>query len=66
MRVRATLHLLAAFPLAGRTIERDELRFLVGPWRWFISVYEYDEDADEVRVLAIVDGRSQSWASRRA
>ncbi|MEX1169544.1 MAG: hypothetical protein WEE50_05315 [Chloroflexota bacterium] len=33
-------------------------RFLLGPWRWVIVVYVYDEPADRVAILTIQDARS--------
>lgn len=42
-------------PLAGRW---EGMRFLLGPWRWMLLVYTYDEADDRVVVLTIQDARS--------
>lgn len=39
------------------------MRFLLGPWRWMLLVYEYDEAADRVVILTIHDARSSSAAT---
>lgn len=64
-RVRAALEPLREFPrlgpeLSGRWVGT---RFVLGPWRWMLIVYEYDEDADRVVVLTIQDSRSSSAAT---
>ncbi|MDX1659937.1 MAG: type II toxin-antitoxin system RelE/ParE family toxin [Nitriliruptorales bacterium] len=64
-RVRRNLEPLAEFPrlgpeLAGRW---EGTRFLLGPWRWMLLVYEYFEDDDRVVVLTIQDARSSSAAT---
>jgi hypothetical protein len=64
-RVKRTLRPLAGFPLMGAPLEgrwRD-FRFVLGPWRWMLLVYAYDEAADVVWVVTIQDGRSSSAAS---
>ena len=33
-------------------------RFLLGPWRWFIVLYTYDAERDEVFILTFQDGRA--------
>jgi plasmid stabilization system protein ParE len=64
-RVRRLQRPLAQFPLLGASLEGrwSRFRFLLGPWRWLVIVYRYDEDADEVAVVAIQDGRSTRSAS---
>src|SRR5215210_5466195 len=60
VRVRRSLEPLGRFPLLGAPLEGrwSQFRFILGPWRWMIIVYADDEDVDEVRVVAIEDGRS--------
>lgn len=29
------------------------LRYLLGPWRWMIILYRYDEATDEVHIVAV-------------
>lgn len=64
-RVRRSIEPLAHFPLLGATLEgrwRD-FRFVLGPWRWMLIVYAYDEEADLVAVVTIQDGRTSTAAS---
>jgi hypothetical protein len=39
------------------------MRFLLGPWRWMLLVYEYRPDDDRVIVVTNQDARSSSAAS---
>lgn len=67
-RFRRSIAPLTEFPLLGRALgggRYDGLRFVLGPWRWLVVVYEHDPDADEVRVLMIEDARSSSVAPGR-
>jgi plasmid stabilization system protein ParE len=66
-RVRRSLSPLAEFPLLGRRLEGegyDGLRFVLGPWRWMIVVYEHVPHDERVNVLAIEDARSSTAATR--
>jgi len=36
------------------------MRFIVGPWRWLLIVYAYEEAGDWVLVVAIQDARSST------
>ena len=38
-------------------------RFLLGPWRWMLIVYEYFESEDRVVIVTIQDGRSSAAAT---
>jgi plasmid stabilization system protein ParE len=61
-RVRRSIEPLARFPLLGASLEgrwRD-FRFILGPWRWMLIVYRYDDEADLVAVVTIQDGRTSS------
>lgn len=64
-RVRRSLTPLAEFPHLGPELTGrwTGMRFLLGPWRWMLLVYEYDEDADRVTVLTIQDARSSAAAT---
>ncbi len=61
-RVAASLRPLADFPELGGRLGGTfaPRRFVLGPWRWMIVVYRFDEHADLVAVLAIVDARSSN------
>ncbi|MGH8895670.1 MAG: type II toxin-antitoxin system RelE family toxin [Egibacteraceae bacterium] len=59
-RVRGSLAPLEEFPrlgpeLAGRWAG---MRFVLGPWRWMLLVYRFDESRDRVVVVTIQDLRS--------
>jgi hypothetical protein len=60
-RVRRSLGPLSRLPLLGPELEGrwEGMRFLLGPWRWMLLVYEYRPDEDRV-VVTIQDARSGS------
>ena len=64
-RVAASLSALVSFPRIGSSLggRWEGFRFLVGPWRWMIVVYVYDESTDEVFVVTIQDSRSAEAAT---
>jgi plasmid stabilization system protein ParE len=65
-RVRRSIRPLAEFPLLGRSLEGggyDGLRFVLGPWRWMVVVYEHDVTGEVVNILAIEDARSSTAAT---
>jgi hypothetical protein len=61
-RVQRSLHALERFPLIGPALDGrwGGLRFIVGPWRWLLIVYAYEESADRVLVVAFQDARSSA------
>jgi plasmid stabilization system protein ParE len=64
-RARRSLEPLAAFPRVGQALWGAWLnyRFVLGPWRWMLIVYEYVEPDDRVVVVAIHDARSSTAAT---
>jgi len=64
-RLARSLDSLSRFPLLGRELEGrwSPFRFTLGPWRWMLIVYVYDELEDLVLVLTIQDARSSSAAT---
>jgi hypothetical protein len=66
-RVRRSLEPLAQFPLLGAPLEGPwrDYRFVLGPWRWMLIVYAYDEEADLVAVVTIQDSRTATAATSR-
>jgi hypothetical protein len=64
-RVRRSIEPLAHFPLLGAALEGrwHDFRFVLGPWRWMLIVYTYDDEADLVAVLTIQDGRTSTAAT---
>ena len=59
-RVRRSLGALERFPLLGRALEGPwaPLRWTLGPWRWLLIIYTYDELEDCVSVVRFEDARS--------
>ena len=64
-RVKRSLRALERFPRLGRELEGrwSPFRFLLGPWRWLLILYVYDEQRDVVLVASIQDARSSSAAT---
>jgi plasmid stabilization system protein ParE len=64
-RVRRSLRVLEQFPLIGRQLggRWKPLRFILGPWRWMLILYSYEEPDDVVLVVAFQDGRSSAAAT---
>ncbi len=60
-RLLHRLRSLQRFPHLGPALEGRwaQYRYVLGPWRWMVIVYEAVED-DRVVVTAIFDGRSSS------
>jgi plasmid stabilization system protein ParE len=65
LRLRRSLRVLREFPLIGRQLsgEWEEMRFILGPWRWLLVVYRYDKLEERVFVVTIQDARSHSAAT---
>ena len=64
-RVTRSLNRLGRFPLLGRAIEEGRwsgYRFILGPWRWLVILYKYEEQSDTVMVASFEDGRSSTGA----
>ncbi len=64
-RVRARLEQLADFPDSGEELTGRwaGFRFILGPWRWMLILYAYDERADRVDVVTIQDSRAARSAT---
>jgi len=64
-RVKRSLRSLEDFPYIGAPLEGhwQGFRFLLGPWRWMLIVYEYFESEDRVVIVTIQDGRSSPAAT---
>jgi hypothetical protein len=62
VRVRSSVEPLGRFPRLGPEIggRWQGLRFVLGPWRWMLVVYEYLEAEDRVVIVTIQDARSSS------
>lgn len=61
-RVRSCLQPLLEFPRLGTELSGrwQGLRFVLGPWRWMLLLYEHHEADDRVVVLTVQDARSSS------
>lgn len=64
-RVGECLRPLGRFPDMGPRLTGrwDGARFLLGPWRWMLLVYEHDEERDRVVVTTIQDARRADAAT---
>lgn len=64
-RVRQALVPLRQFPEIGGRLEGrwKDFRFVLGPWRWMLIVYQYASDSDIVSVLTIQDARAEGSAT---
>ena len=59
-RARRSLAALARFPRLGPDLhgQWSGLRFILGPWRWMLIIYQFDEAHDRCVVVTIQDARS--------
>jgi hypothetical protein len=66
-RVASSLEVLSRFPLLGAPLggRWADFRFVLGPWRWMLVVYVYEEASDRVAVVTIQDARSARAATSR-
>ncbi len=64
-RVKRSLRVLEGFPLIGRELggRWQPYRFVLGPWRWLLIVYIYDQQEGAVVVVTIQDAHSSSAAT---
>ena len=64
-RFRRSVASLAQFPLLGSPLHGRwaDYRFVLGPWRWMIVVYVFDEADDRVAIVTNQDARSSSAAT---
>lgn len=65
-RIRRSLRALKQFPQLGTALEGEQwagFRFVLGPWRWMVIVYEIYDGDDRVVVVTVQDGRSSNAAT---
>lgn len=64
-RVSRSLRVLERLPRLGRALEGrwQPLRLILGPWRWMLILYVYDEPRDTVLIVTIQDARSSTAAT---
>lgn len=56
-RVRSRLGQLAQFPERGEELTGrwQGFRYILGPWRWMLILFVYDNAADQIDVVTIQD-----------
>ena len=64
-RVRRCLEQLEQFPRLGPELggRWAGLRFVLGPWRWLLLVYQFDEATDRCVVVTVQDARASRAAT---
>jgi plasmid stabilization system protein ParE len=64
-RFKRSIAALAQFPLIGAPLDGHwaDYRFVLGPWRWVIVAYVYDETLDQVAIVTVQDGRTSRAAT---
>ncbi len=64
-RVARLLRAPQGFPELGAELSGrwSAVRFLLGPWRWMLIVYEHIEADDRVVVVTVQDARSSRAAT---
>jgi plasmid stabilization system protein ParE len=63
--IRRSVQALGRFPRLGTLLEErgwEGFRFVLGPWRWMVIVYDSYEDEDRVVIVTVLDGRSSGAA----
>jgi plasmid stabilization system protein ParE len=64
-RFKRSVASLETFPHIGAPLDGrwTRYRFILGPWRWMLVVYLYDETLDRVAIATIQDARSSRAAT---
>ena len=64
-RFALSIKALAQFPLMGSPLPGrwSGYRYVLGPWRWMIVVYEYREAHAVVGIVTVQDGRTAQAAT---
>jgi plasmid stabilization system protein ParE len=64
-RFKRSIACLGSFPLIGAPLDDRwaRYRFVLGPWRWMLVVYVYDESRDRVAIVTVQDARSSRAAT---
>jgi len=65
LRVQRSLRVLEQFPRMGRQLEGRwaPMRAILGPWRWMLIIYSYEEPDDIILIVAVQDARSSAAAT---
>lgn len=61
----ASIEPLAAFPSIGAPLggRWSRYRFILGPWRWMLIVYEHRPEQDVIGIVTVQDARSSTAAT---
>jgi plasmid stabilization system protein ParE len=61
-RVERVVEQLRSFPLSGQLVggRYPASRSISVAWGWLVLHYVYDEEADRVYIIGVVDGRTRS------
>lgn len=64
-RLKRSLRPLTRFPRLGAPLEGrwSDFRFVLGPWRWMLVVYVFNDATDRVAIVTIQDARSAASAT---
>jgi plasmid stabilization system protein ParE len=64
-RFKRSVAALATVPGLGAQLHGrwTGYRFVLGPWRWMLVVYDYDETLDRVAIVTIQDSRASQAAT---
>ncbi len=64
-RFKRSVAALSRFPLLGAPLHGrwSDYRFVLGPWRWMIVVYVFEESADRVAIVTVQDARTAGAAT---
>jgi plasmid stabilization system protein ParE len=64
-RFKRSVAALETFPLIGANLEGrwTRYRFVLGPWRWMLILYIFDEALDRVAIVTVHDGRTNRAAT---
>lgn len=58
-RYKRSIAPLGRFPRMGAPLQGrwTNYRFMLGPWRWMLVIYVYDETLDRVAIVTVQDAR---------
>lgn len=64
-RVKRAVAVLEEFPRIGRPLKGrwEQMRLILGPWRWMLIVYTYQQTDEVVCIITIQDARSSTAAT---
>ncbi len=64
-RFKRSVASLGRFPQLGAPLHGrwTNYRFVLGPWRWMLVVYVYDEILDRVAIVTVQDARGSQAAT---